>query len=104
MPSHSCSLKCAALVTILHMFDSTVQGDSVLCLCCRLVQTTDGDSQIFRPGDIVFDDDTADSRAAKTPGHESTAVGDRPLNLLMTSVDLDSTIDTPCPFGDIIIP
>ena len=64
----------------------------------RYVKTSDGITRVFQPGEVMFQDNTKDSPAAKSPQHASGTVGDEPCTVLITSVDFKPTVDHPCPF------
>jgi len=56
---------------------------------------------MFEAGDILFQDNTANSPAAIFPNlakHISGQVGDQPCNIVVTQVNFNPTVDQPCPF------
>ncbi|DBB18177.1 TPA: hypothetical protein ACH3X3_003150 [Trebouxia sp. C0006] len=65
------------------------------------IETSDGEGRIFEAGDILFQDNTANSPAAVFPNlakHISGQVGDQPCNFVVTQVNFNPTVDQPCPF------
>jgi len=46
-------------------------GARATILKCRYVKTSDGTRREFQPGEVLFQDDVADSPAEKAPQHES---------------------------------
>ena len=70
------------------------------CKGRRYVTTSDGETRVFKAGEVMFQDNTKVSPAASIPQHISGTVGDEPCNLLITQVVFMPTVDRPCPFSD----
>eukprot|EP00879_Flechtneria_rotunda_P005712 GHRR01006013.1.p1 GENE.GHRR01006013.1~~GHRR01006013.1.p1 ORF type:complete len:192 (+),score=44.92 GHRR01006013.1:201-776(+) len=59
------------------------------------IKATDGSEKVFVPGDILFQDDTEQSPAQKTPKHWSGVVGDKPNQQVIIQVDCTPEVDKP---------
>ncbi len=78
----------------MHIFDTCF-------MVHRYIETSDGEGRTFEAGDILFQDNTANSPAAVFPNlakHISGQVGDQPCNVVVTQVNFNPTVDQPCPF------
>ncbi|KAK9807121.1 hypothetical protein WJX73_007671 [Symbiochloris irregularis] len=62
------------------------------------VETTDGTRREFKVGEVMFQDNTEDSPAAKTPQHASGVVGEEPCIVLISQAEFKETVDKPGPF------
>jgi len=80
---------------------SNLHISDTCCMVHRYVETSDGEVRMFEAGDILFQDNTANSPAAIFPNlakHISGQVGDQPCNIVVTQVNFNPTVDQPCPF------
>ncbi|BBM98388.1 hypothetical protein MPTK1_1g13110 [Marchantia polymorpha subsp. ruderalis] len=62
------------------------------------IETTDGSRYEFQPGEVLFQDNTKNSPADKTPQHFSGAVGDLPCQQFIIQFDRSPEVDNPEPF------
>ncbi|KAG6549417.1 hypothetical protein Mapa_009136 [Marchantia paleacea] len=62
------------------------------------IVTTDGSYRAFQPGEVLFQDDTVDSPAAKIPEHFSGAVGAVPCQQMIIQFNRPPEVDSVCPF------
>ncbi|MCO5594299.1 hypothetical protein L7F22_048328 [Adiantum nelumboides] len=62
------------------------------------IKTTDGSYREFLPGEVLFQDNTKDSPAAKSPQHYSGAVGDVPCQQFVIQFDRVPNVNVVCPF------
>eukprot|EP00897_Mesotaenium_endlicherianum_P002423 jgi/Mesen1/2208/ME000152S01289 len=75
---------------------SCPQVQFVVCLSGSwYVKTTDGTKKVFVPGDVLFQDNTADCPSEKQPKHFSGVVGDGPNQQLIIQVDRKPEVDNP---------
>jgi hypothetical protein len=71
--------------------------DAVTCAypCRRYVKTSDGTKRDFKPGDVLFQDNTKESPAAKVPMHESGVLGTVPCQQLIIQLLRAPEVDRP---------
>ena len=63
----------------------------------RYVKTSDGTRREFKVGDILFQDNTKDSPAAKEPHHFSGTVGEGPCQQVIVQMSRKPEVDNPGP-------
>lgn len=59
------------------------------------VKTSDGTERVFLPGDVLFQDDTKDSPAAKVPQHQSGQRGVVTNQQLIVQLKRSPEVDNP---------
>jgi hypothetical protein len=64
----------------------------------RYVKTTDGTKFTFKPGDVLFQDNTKNSPANKQPEHYSGVVGDQPCQQMIVQLSRPPQVNEPNPF------
>jgi len=64
----------------------------------RYVKTTDGTKFEFKPGDVLFQDNTKNSPANTPPEHFSGVVGDEPCQQLIVQLSRPPQVNEPNPF------
>jgi len=64
----------------------------------RYVKTTDGTKFVFKPGDVLFQDNTKNSPANKQPEHYSGVVGDQPCQQMIVQLSRPPQVNEPNPF------
>jgi hypothetical protein len=62
------------------------------------VKTTDGTKFAFKPGDVLFQDNTKNSPANKQPEHYSGVVGDQPCQQMIVQLSRPPQVNEPNPF------
>ncbi|KAL3693057.1 hypothetical protein R1sor_006708 [Riccia sorocarpa] len=62
------------------------------------INTTDATYHAFQAGDVLFQDNTKDSPAAKVPQHFSGAVGDVPCQQFILQINRKPEVNNLCPF------
>lgn len=62
------------------------------------IETTDGGYYAFQAGEVLFQDNTAKSPAAKIPEHYSGTVGDVPCQQMVIQLNRTPNVDSVCPF------
>lgn len=81
--------------------DSTFMSRGPTLAACRYVETTDGTRREFKVGETLWQDNTKNSPASKTPQHASGVIGDQACEVFISQVDFKETVDKPCPFKKI---
>lgn len=62
------------------------------------IKTTDGEKHVFKPGEVLFQDNTKTSPAQKLGQHLSGAVGDVPCQQFIAQFNRQPEVDNPNPF------
>jgi hypothetical protein len=62
------------------------------------VKTSDGTKHVFKPGDVLFQDNTKDSPASDQPQHYSGVVGDKPCQQMIVQLSRKPETNNPNPF------
>ncbi|KAG0589951.1 hypothetical protein M758_1G057600 [Ceratodon purpureus] len=62
------------------------------------IETTDGTRRNLKKGQLLFQDNTANSPADKSPQHYSGTHGDKPCHQLIIQLSRPPQVDNPCPF------
>jgi hypothetical protein len=64
----------------------------------RYVKTSDGTKFEFKPGDVLFQDNTKNSPANTPPEHFSGVIGDEPCQQMIVQLSRPPQVDEPNPF------